>query len=76
MGSLFNMFYHQCLIIKTRIALVGNIIVQRLDIYGALGIVKWVMPLVEHIKDSTYFVSIFIVFLLFYFSAIIASISC
>lgn len=61
------MFYYQCLIITTKVPLLVNIIIKRLDIDGALSTLRHVMPLVEGIKDSTYFVSISIVFRLFYF---------
>ena len=37
--------YYQCLTITTRISLVVNIIVERLDINGALSILIWVKPL-------------------------------
>lgn len=48
------MFYYQCLTITTRVPLVVNISVKRLDIDGKLGILRWVMPLFEHIDDSVF----------------------
>ena len=47
MGLLYDMHYCQCLIITTRVPLVVNIIVQRLYINVALGILRWDEPLFE-----------------------------
>ena len=38
-------FYYQCLTITTRISLAINTTVQRLDINGALDILRWDIPL-------------------------------
>ena len=47
MVLLFDMNYCQCLIITTRVPLEVNIIVKRLDINVALGILGWDEPLFE-----------------------------
>ena len=47
MVLLFGMNYCQCLIITTRVPLEVNIIVKRLDINVALGILGWDGPLFE-----------------------------
>ena len=55
-------FYYQCLNITTRISLAINTIVQRLDINGALDILRWDIPLFKCIDDcyvSVLFVLIF-----------------
>ena len=41
-----------------QIPLAANIIVQRLDINGALGVLGWVKPLFEYFYDLFYYVSI------------------
>lgn len=48
------MFNYECFTITTRVPLVVNMSVQRLDIDGAPGILRWIMPLFEHIDDSDF----------------------
>ena len=50
-------FYYQCLNITIRISLAINTTVQRLDINGALDILRWDIPLFKCIDD--YYVSLF-----------------
>lgn len=48
-------FYYQCSIITTRVPLVINVSVERLNIDGALGILRWIMSLFEQIDNSVLF---------------------
>lgn len=62
--------------IKTRVPLAIDISVQRLNIYGALLILRWIMSLFEHINDYVFLLCEYIYSVYFVlFSAIIALIS-
>jgi len=48
-----------------------NIIMQKRDIDGALGVLRWVMTLFEHIDNFFYDVNIITLFILLFFELVL-----